>query len=319
MLENNTEDFQKIDITLVVPNPIALRTVRVESESFLELVEDVKHRGIQHPPSARVVDVEGVKQYQLVDGLHRYTAALHAGQKTIILKVSEMSDEEVAYQQIAMNSHTTDTRPAEFTKMLQHLINLKPLNTLAEIAKSIGKNPEFVKTRLQLLKIENPQIVALVDDGAISLSNAYGLARLPVEEQLDFMTAAQSETAKDFAAMVTERCRVIADAKRGSRKPQDKGFIPTPKMRKFAILKDAADDTTLVANLASQVTTVEDAVELTLKYVVQLDPQSVATAKKAYDANQAAEVKAREDAKQKRLDAAAAKTALAHAAADRLL
>jgi ParB-like chromosome segregation protein Spo0J len=273
-----------------------------------------------HTPSVRIVDVEGVPQYQLVDGLHRYTAATHAGLTELMVHVVDLDDTEVVLTQVAMNSHTIETKPMQFTKMLKHVLNLNPTMVAGELARRIGKSTQFVKDRLELLrKVQNEQIHALIDEGRITLINAFSLAKLPNEEQLNFLTAAQTEDATTFAERVNARTKEIADAARQSRQPKPTEFVAVAILRKFAELKTAADDANTVARIASQASSVEEAVRLALLYVIKLDPLSVEEQKQVWLDKKAADAKAKEDNKRKHTEAAAAKTAEAAAKASELL
>lgn len=314
------DNYLLVAISDIVANPIKLRDVDTESKDFLEMVEDIKQRGVMHAPSVRVVDVDGVAQYQLVDGLHRFTAASHAGLTDLTVHIVELDDTEVVLTQVAMNSHTIETKPMQFTKMLQHVLNLNPTMVAAELAKRIGKSTQFVKDRLELLRrIDNEQIQALIDEGRVTLINAYSLSKLPADEQLNFLTAAQTEDSATFASRVSARTKEVADAARQNRKPKPTDFTPEPLLRKFAELKTAAEDEEVVARIVSQSSTIEDAVRKALLYVVKLDPLSVEERKRAWEDKKAADAKAKEEAKKKQEAAAAAKTAEAAAKAGSLL
>lgn len=309
-----------VAVSEIVANPVKLRDVDVESVPFQELVEDIKIRGIMHSPSVRIVDVDGVPQYQLIDGLHRFTAAQHAGLETITVNVIEADDSEVIVTQIAMNAHTVETKPMAFTKAMQHLLTLNPLWTIGDLSKKIGKSHSFIKVRLELLKrVSNEKIHSLIDDDSISLANAFLLAKLPADEQMNYLTAAQTEGSAEFHEKVAARLKELTDAARQGRQPKPTEFVPVPIMRKFQELKTAAEDETVVARLASQASSVEDAVRVALQYVVRLDPISVEEQRQAWEAKKAAEAKAKEDAKAKREAAAAAKTAEANEKAGSLL
>ena len=320
LYENEGSALHKVPVSLIVVNPIKLRAVDLESASFAERVEDIRNRGIVHPPTARVIDDAGVTKYQLEDGLHRFTAAKVVGHTHIILSIKNHTDLEVCYHQIAMNSQHTETKPMEFTKMLQHILSIDGTATIADLSTQTGKSVAWIKERLNLLsKITNSVIHDLIDDKKITANNAGLLAKLPPEEQLNYLTDAQILSLADFQGKINARVKELSDSRRQAQATKPPGFVAVPLLRKFNELKEAAQDEQVVAKLASQATTVEEAIRVALLYVVQMDALSIAERKQRDDEKKAADSKAKEDAKKKHQDAAAAKTAEAASRAESLL
>lgn len=303
------QDFINLAIDAVIANPVKLREVNKDSTSYLELVESIKKDGVVNPITVRKVESELGTQYQLVDGLHRLTAARDAGLETLDVQLRDLDDTGVLMLQISMNSHTIDTKPVEYTQALKQILAASPFMTLAELGREIGKSAAWIEQRLSLSNIINETIKALVNEGKITLVNAYALATLPEEEQLDWVTAAQTENISEFAPKVTARVRELKAAARQARQADPVGFVAVAIMRKFGELKKAPEDGELIAKLATQAESIEDAIAIGIKYTMNLDSLSIEAQETAYNDKKAAQVKAKEERAAKRVEAAAAKSA----------
>ena len=307
MSQNQT--FQLVAVDAIVANPVKLREVDQESVAFLELVEDVRKNGVVNPPTVRVVTGEMGEEFQLVDGLHRLTAARAAGLSSINVQVKDLDDTGVLMMQISMNSHTIDTKPIEYTKALKAILSARPFMTLTELGKEIGKSASWIEQRLSLSNIKNETISGLVNEGKITLVNAYALAALPEPEQLEWVTAAQTESINEFAPKIQARIREIKAAARQSKEAQPAGFTPVAILRKFGELKEAPTDTALIARLASQAASIEEAVRLGIQYTMSLDPESIVEQEARWTAKKEAEKAAKAEREAKRAQAAAEKAA----------
>ena len=307
------QNYVNLALDLIIANPVKLREVNKESTSYLELVESIRKDGVVNPITVRVVPSEMGDQYQLVDGLHRLTAARDAGLTTLDVQVKELDDTGVLMMQISMNSHTIDTKPVEYTQALKQILAANAFMTLAELGKEIGKSAAWIEQRLSLSNILNETIKTLINEGKITLVNAYALATLPEEEQIDWVTSAQTENISEFAPKVTERVRELKAAARQARVAEPAGFVPVAILRKLGELKKAPEDGELIAKLATQASTVEEAILVGINYTMNLDTLSVAAQETSYNDKKAAQAKAKEDRAAKRLEAAAAKSADASA------
>lgn len=317
MSKATISNFITLALASIIANPVKLREVNQESVGFLELVEDVKRNGVVNPVTVRVVTTDLGEQYQLVDGLHRLTAARAAGLEEMNVQVVDVDDVGVLMMQISMNAHTIDTRPIEYTTALKQILSAKPFMTLAELGRDIGKSAAWIEQRLSLSNITNDVIKTLINEGKITLVNAYALAKLPVEEHADWITQAQVESISEFAPKVDARVKELKAAARQSREAAPQGFVPVAILRKFGELKKAPEDSQLLAQLATFAGSLEDAVKLGIQFAMNLDPLSIEAQKASYDSKKAAEAQAKIDKAKKREEAAAAKSAEASAALGR--
>jgi len=234
-------DVRVIAIKDIRENPVALRTVNIESEEYLGLCDSIKSVGVMNPINVRVIEkeIDGkiISYYELVDGLHRYTAAKDAGLIELPALVVDFDDSRTLEAQIMANLHKIETKPVEFTRQLQRVFAGNPTLTLAEMSSRIGKSPTWVSARLNLLKLDK-NIAKLVDDGKIKVSNACQLAKLPPEEQLNYIDQAISMSSDEFVPIVQARAKDLREAAKQGRKAASAEFVPLPRLQKMTDLKN---------------------------------------------------------------------------------
>lgn len=298
---SNLPSVAVIDIKDIRENPVALRAVSKESEAYLGLVDSIRQVGMLNPVSVRkqVQDVDGVvvTYYELIDGLHRYSAACDVGLKTLPVNIIDLDKTKTIEAQIMANAHTIETRPVEYTKALQRIFVSNPTLTLNGMAIKIAKSASWVSQRLNLLRLE-PSIQKLVDSGQIAVSNAVELAKLPAEEQLNYIDQAVSMDVNEFVPMVQNRAKELREAKRQGRKAEPVTFVPVARLRKMSELKGELENSVLAAQLCAQcdVKTHAEAFLLGVAWAINLDPPTVALR----EADAAAKKAANEEGKKKR-------------------
>lgn len=314
-------------------NKDALRPVNKESEDYLGLVDSIKAMGVLNPISVREVGpdkdgtlpraADGSVLYALIDGLHRYNAAIDAGLTEIPVNVVSMDQAEVYEAQIAANVHKIETKAVEYTKAVQRIMSLHPTRTITEQAARLGKSAKWLKDRLNLLDISEP-IQKLIDDGKIKISNAVILAKLPAEEQSNWIDKAMTMTPNEFAPAVVGRVKQIKEDKKKGKASSPEVFTPNPHLRKFGLIKDEYLKPTELPRLiaANKITNALDAAKLTMAWVMNMDAETIAKKKAEWEARQkqaeeAAKKRAEEKAAKKSKEAAEAQAA-AKAAEDEL-
>lgn len=303
-------------------NPVALRAVNREAEAYLGLVESIRTKGFFGAITVREkVDAEtGDAFYELVDGLHRFTAAKDAGLSEVNVDIVDLNDDETLEAQLMANIHKIETRPVEYSQQLRRILTRNPLMTEAQLAAQLGKSAQWIKERLGLNKIENPEIQSLVDEGKIGLANAYALAKLPVEEQSAWVDRAMTSPPDEFIPAANARCKEIREAKRKGENAADAQFNPVAFMQKMKDVKTELESGVVGKAIVKSngVTSAVDGFALAIQWVLHLDPDSAneqarkdeerkaerAAAKQKRDADRATKKAAK--AKQDAADAATA-------------
>lgn len=313
-MSDNT--LQHVPLAQIRDNPAALRAVNRDSEDYHGLVDSVKARGILNAISLREkADASGVAYYELIDGLHRLSAARDAGLTSIPAQILSLNDAEVLEAQIIGNIQRIETKPVEYSAQLLRMLGANPMMTEAELSVKLGKSPTWTQQRLGLTKISNPTIKAAIDEGSVNLSNAYALARLPDSEQLDFFERAQTEEPAVFVGAVNARIKDIKEAKRQGREAAPAEYVATAHLQKMGDLKAVLEDPNIVRELLSQmpVDTKEDAFILAIKWALHLDDLSIEAGQAKWQAQQDAK-KAANDRRKAERAAKAAELAAAKAA-----
>jgi len=311
-------------LTLVKPAATALRKVDKNGAKFKEIVTSVAKMGILNPiPAQKRVDEETQEEYyEICDGLHRYTAAIECGLEEIPINLVELDEVDTLVAQVHANYAKVDTKTSEFSKQLIRIMQKVKTCTEADLAQMTGFSLGFIRDRLKLNKITNEKTLALIDDGKISLQNAYALASLPEEEQDAFVEDAITEAPQAFLASVKKRNKEIKEARKTGQAQTDV-FEPKAHLRPLKELKSVVEDKTPVMQFVTDGMGAEEIVDAVLNYVMSLDPISVEEQKAKYEATVArrkeqAERRAKDKAKAK-AEKAQEKAAKAKAEADAAL
>lgn len=273
-----SSELKTVPIEQVRVNKVKLREVDRTSEDYLGLVDSIKINGFSGAITARprTDGDSGEDYYEVIDGLHRLTAAKDAGITEIHLCIQDLSDEEVLVAQVLANAHKVETKPADYARQLRRIMGLNQLMTEAELASKLGKSPQWIKSILGLNKIEDEKIRQLVNSGKIKLMNAYALAKLPAEEQAAWVDRAMTQSPKEFCPQADARAKEIKDEGRKGKKAGEESFEPRSRLRKLKDIQAAAADRNFASKMvsANQVTDPTDAFLLGVNWCQSLDPQS---------------------------------------------
>lgn len=319
-----TTELRHIPLSQIRENPVALRQVQKDSEKFLQLVDSVRQVGVMSPISVRPLSQKGDNGedlYGVIDGLHRYTASVDSGRETIPAQIMQMEDAQVLIAQVIGNIHTVETRPVEYSKQLQRILNFNPTLTISQLAAQLQKGDKWLSERLGLLNLDD-KAANLLNDNKMNLTNAYMLAKLPKEEQVNLLAEAQTTNPQEFSGIVLNRKKELDKARKEGRAPRAVEWVPTANLRKMSELKSEIETPKVasvlvaannVANVGNKQQCAEAGFQLGLKWALNLDPQTIADAKKAYEDKQAA-IQAKKDAAKaaaasKKLDGAKIKMA----------
>jgi len=293
-------ELKHIKLSEIYEPSDGLRKVDRTNENYLGLVESIRSRGVMNPINVREIkDETGNIIYGLVDGLQRFTASKDAGKEEIPCHVISVEDGELLEAQIIANVHKVETKPVEYSKGLEKIINSNPLLTRAELADKLSKTTAWLSERLGLLKLID-QVGALVDSEDISLSNAYVLAKLPPDEQSDFVDRAMSMSPQEFTPTVHARIKELRDAKRQGRDANKAEFQPIAVLRGRSEILSELENKGNIKSLLEGISTPEDAFKRALEWTLNLDPASVQLQKEKDDERKANRQRQKEKAELER-------------------
>jgi ParB/RepB/Spo0J family partition protein len=306
---NVPSKLQSISVASIRANKTALREVDRKGEGYQNLLASVRKEGVLSPILVRESIDPDTKTvfYGLIDGLHRLTAARDAGLGYIDSKVVQATDDEVLAKQMIMNLQRVETAPSEYSKQLHRMMQANPTMTVADLAEKISRSTTYVSDRMGLLKLDE-KIAGLVDAGKINVSNAFVLAKLPVEEQVNFVDRACTMTPTEFAPSVANRLREIRLAQRQGKDTAPEEFKPVAHARSKALLVAEMETPSVSKTLCSGLTSAEEGFAMAIKWALHLDAISVAEAKAKDDARKA-EVEAAKKRKEEEKAAKKAKEA----------
>jgi ParB/RepB/Spo0J family partition protein len=291
MAETNG-DLRHIPLSQIRQSPIALRDVDKTSEKYKEMAGSIRNNGILNPISVREIAGDGgIQLYGVIDGLHRFEGAKDAGLETIPAYIKNMNDAEVEEAQILANIHRVETKPVEYSRQLQKILTRNPTLTMSELASRLSKSTTWLSERLNLTNLSK-QLGDLVDEGKIGLANAYALAKLPPEIQVDYAERAMTLPPSEFVPQVTKHVKEIRDAKRQGRNPNPQ-FEPQAHLRKVSILKDELQHAQAARALCASLKTPTEGFEMALKWVLNLDPHSVEEQRQRWEKRRQEEAEAK--------------------------
>lgn len=295
-----SSDLRNVQIGEIRENPVALRGVDRESPEFAQLRDSIARFGILNAITVREKQDETDKSiyYEICDGLHRYSGAKDAGVTSIPVNVVTFDEAQTLEAQIVANLAKVDTKPIEYTRALQRMFTLNPTLTLTDMAEKLSVSPAWITQRLGLLKLHG-EVQKLVDENRISLPNAYNLSKLPKDEQLNFIDAAMTQTAAEFAPTVTNRVKALRDAARQGREAEAPTFVAGAFARKLSELKAEGEKAAVGPALVAQVgaSTAAEGFALAVAWALSLDPNSVEAQRQKWQAREdkkAADKKARD-------------------------
>jgi len=205
---------KKVPVSKLREFPCHVRGVNKSTQEYQELVESVRRYGILEPLTVVQANDSntGALFYGIVHGLHRYMAACDAGVKLAPVWVTEMTDEEIEQAQLIAALHKISVKPVQIAKSMWQVMIRRPMLTLEEMGRLTCKPPVYICERLGINKL-SALAMSLVDAGKMCLPNAYALAKLPIDEQSDFIDRALCLAPCEFSGYVMARCRELRQSK----------------------------------------------------------------------------------------------------------
>lgn len=298
---STTPDVRVISLSEIRENPVALRAVNRDSEGYIGLRDSIKDVGVMNPITVRQrtedVDGQSISYFEIIDGLHRYCAATDVGLPKIPVQVLSLNDARTLEAQIMANVHKIETRPVAYTRQLQRIFAANPTLTLAEMAAKVAKSPGWISQRLNLLKLE-PTLQKAVDDGKITVSNAVQLAKLPPDEQVNYVDQATTMGAEEFVPLVQARAKELREAAKEGRAAKSDEFVALPRLQKMSALKAEFENPVVGPGLCKKygAKAGSEGFALGVAWALNLDPTSIEVRKAEAEAKK----KAVDDAKAKR-------------------
>lgn len=196
-----------IQMDTISPPWSLLRPVRENSIEYLELTDSIRDNGLLNSVLVRTHPTIP-NQYEIVDGYYRYSVCKDLNYQSLPCIVNDniQTDEEYLAAQVQANAVKAKTRPIEFAKYMQRLIDIReyagsPM-TLSELATIVRKSSSWVSQRLNLLNLCE-EVQEALKNKTISLGKATILSRIRNHKyQKDFLAQSKEGTVRDFELLV---------------------------------------------------------------------------------------------------------------------
>lgn len=283
------QELLHVPLSKIRPNVVALRGVNKDTEDYRNLRDSVGRNGVMQSVNVRRKqdEADGSEYFELIDGLHRYTAATETGRDSMPVAVMNASDIEVLETQIMGNLLRIETPPAAYAKQLRRMLAMNQLMTLKELGEKISQSEDWVRARLNLTKL-TPELQKYVDDGTIKLQSAYALAKLPPDEQDTFLEQAISLPPQELVPLVNARVTAINKAIREGRKTETPTYEHTPHFRKRTELDAELSNPTAVHEIVAveDLKTPQAGFLAGIKWVLCMDAASVKAGEEKWSARQ---------------------------------
>lgn len=282
MAEKSPGELKFIPVKDIRENVNSLRGVKKDDEKYQNLLASVKTRGVLEPIQVkRIKDPDNPEGtlYGLINGLQRFSAAQDAGLKEIPAHIMEANQAEIEELQIITNLVKIETKPAEYAKQLNLILERNPNMSILQLAEKLNCGEQWIKERLSLLKLPE-QLQTVVDEGKMKLGNAKELAKLvgKVDDESfnAFAQRAMTERPDQFVPAVTEQIKEINKARKEGRAAEQKEFAPHPYQRPFGEVKEEFLNPSVGEQLINDQKPKSklDVWNLAIAWVVRMDPTS---------------------------------------------
>ncbi len=174
-----------------------------------ELAASIAARGVIQPVIVRPL---GAGRYQLVAGERRWRAAQRAQLHEIPALVRDLSERDVMALALIENLQREDLSPIEEARAYHRLAADEGL-TQAEIARMVDKSRSHV-ANLQRLLVLPPTVIALVEEGRLSMGHARALIGSENAHDLAVMALAKQLSVRDVERIVRRQSRDTAAPRR---------------------------------------------------------------------------------------------------------
>lgn len=195
--EYDTATKDRIRQVVRVDRIAADRNIRPDLPEIHDLALSIRQRGLLTPPLVRRKP-EGDGEFLLVAGHRRHAALVALGWETTpVDEIVDLDEDEAFEIQLLENVQRVQLEPIQAARGLRLLMKRREGASAAEVARSIGLSPDWVRRHLKLLELPD-EVQQRVADGDLSLTIA-DLLRRQTEKG-----AITSKQAIDLAGQVAQ-------------------------------------------------------------------------------------------------------------------
>ena len=239
--ENQITEIAIADIHSFPSHPF-----RVSNDTKMaELADSIRKQGVLVPVLVRPREAGG---YELVSGHRRTFACRILGMKTVPAIIKELSDDDAVISMVDANIQREKLLPSE--KAMAYAMKFEALkhqgrnggNTLEEMGGATGEGAKTVQRYISLASLSG-ELLSMVDQGKIGVTQGFSLAGLSKEEQECLcdvlqgtetrLTVAMAEQLRNASRSGTLDSQSMEDILQSSGAKGKRGSIPIRKIQQF--------------------------------------------------------------------------------------
>ncbi len=189
MSVNLADEYSKIDVNKIAPNPYQPRK---EEGDVSELMESIKLHGLAQPITVTCKN----DSYILKFGHRRLKAHKLLGLKKIqAVVVEEISNKEMFDIAIVENLHREDVSPVEYAQSFSKAIAEGIYKNQQELSQGLGISKSKVSKIMSVLKLdEEVQTIISQDKNTIGIETLQELSKTPKKEQKKLYEGLKKQT-----------------------------------------------------------------------------------------------------------------------------
>lgn len=219
---------------------------RVSNDAKMaELADSIREKGVLVPVLIRPRKAGG---YELVSGHRRTFACRILGMKTVPAIIRELTDDDAVVSMVDANIQREKLLPSE--KARAYAMKFEALkhqgrnggNTLEEMGRATGEGAKTVQRYISLASLSG-ELLSMVDQGKIGVTQGFSLAGLSKEEQECLcdvlqgtetrLTVAMAEQFRNASRSGSLDSQSMEDILQSSGATGKRGSIPIKKIRQF--------------------------------------------------------------------------------------
>jgi hypothetical protein len=202
-------------------HPLSAAFPAMSADDFQALKDSIENIGVQNP----VTLLDGM----VIDGWHRYTAAMELGMPCPTVELGDVDPRDFAWGQNGPRRHMTSAQLASATAAVYAWYPANgdaqkagggalsspptlPVKSNAELASIAGVSVRSIQQAKSVHTNAAPEVIAAVKSGEIGLPKAAAIAKLPKEEQAAAIEKPVAKPAKAPAPQAPENDHKLDDA-----------------------------------------------------------------------------------------------------------
>lgn len=172
----DTAEKDRVRRVVRVDRIAANRNIRPDLPEIHDLALSIRQRGLLTPPLVRRRPGSD-EEYLIVAGHRRHAALVALGwEQTPVDEIVDLDEDEAFEIQLLENVQRVQLEPMQAARGLRLLMKRRDGATAAQVARSIGLSPSWVRRHLKLLELPD-EVQQRVSDGDLSLTIADLLRR----------------------------------------------------------------------------------------------------------------------------------------------